>query len=765
MCKSLSKSNACRDDLPRVVAILAAIFVSCSTACVAAIFEFDKTDDGFRISTTNYVLRIQSEGFRHSFARPNGPVIAPPHSESGLVFAGSPAAKTQLKLNNETRVVFEVENQEGIPALLEIEPNQHFVRFSLSTSRKGRILARTGGIGPSFGLGDHFGVRRRAAVRTTTEATGYINEGMRAAQDAGIRLVSNFLIAPGAGFAVLNIEPNLKIVRVTDNECAQGVTSSDVMPALYYFIGTTREIYKEFLDARNRHGYRFYRPKYEWFGVGWEAWGALAWETNQKTVTENVDRYLELGYPLSWMVVGSGFWPRHEPEFHATTSFGMWDDNLYPDPRALIEHYRNRGLKFIIGLRIAFITDGPYSAEGASKGYFITENGTPKVFKISFPKSPVYLLDTKNAEAIRWYIDLCQKWLDYGVDGFKEDLYGYGKYIFPDDKIDPVNVALMDRGVYVMGRNGYLGSPMDLHRYDDFNWDQNQDRGPINGLAFAYSGFPYVYPDIIGGTMTIRSLPPLTDPKLKRYFMRYAQYAALHPSMAVGFGPWNFQDPEVDRVMLDSAKLHARLHPMIYSAALDAFDTGFPHTFTPLPLLWPDDPEVYKLENTTRRSYQWLIGDSLLATPLYGDDCGTAETRDVYLPEGKWMDWDTGEIFKGPRTLQSFALPPGKTPLFVGGSGIVVEQDLQTKRLRAFVYPVSERGANMRFTHPDGNSLSRVQNDADFTNSPKLKVRNATTGKTEPFTHTERTRAISFEIQPGHDYVVENTGERQELPR
>ena len=59
-------------------------------------------------------------------------------------------------------------------------------------------------------------------------------------------------------------------------------------------------------------------PKYEWFGVGWEAWGALAWDTNQRTVIENVSRYLDLGFPLRWMVIGSGFWPRHEPRFHAT---------------------------------------------------------------------------------------------------------------------------------------------------------------------------------------------------------------------------------------------------------------------------------------------------------------------------------------------------------------------------------------------------------------------------------------------------------------
>jgi alpha-glucosidase (family GH31 glycosyl hydrolase) len=726
------------------------------SAHASALFSFEDSDTEARISTTNYVLRINKAGFRHSFEKPDGTVIAPPHAKSGLVFGGSPATSSEVKVKSESRVIFEVRNEAGDVAVVEVQPDANYVRFGVSAPRVGPILARTSGIGPSFGMGDHFGVRRRAAVRETTEATGYTNEAMRADQDVGPRLISNFLISPGRGLAVLNIEPKPKIIRVLPDECAQGVSSADSMPALYYFLGTTEQIYREFLDARNRHGYKFYRPKYEWFGLGWEAWGALAWDTNEKTVTENVNKYLDLGYPIKWMVVGSGFWPRHDTNLLSTTSFGMWDTNLYPNPRQFIKQFKDRGIKFIIGLRIAFIVDGPYSAEGVEKGYFRQENGKAKVFKIAFPRSPVYLLETTNPEAVQWYVELCQKWLDYGVDGFKEDLFGYGKSLPADDRIDPVNVALMDRGVYIMGRNGYLGSPADIHRYDDFNWNQHQDRGPINGLAFAYSGFPYVYPDVIAGTMTLKSIPPLTDPKLKRYFMRYAQYAAVNPVMGMGYGPWNFKDAEVDRVVLEAALLHDRLQPMIYSDALDTADTGFPYSFTPLPLLWPDDPEVYKLENTTRRSYQWLLGRSLLATPVYGDDCGTADTRDVYLPAGKWMDWDTGEIYEGPKTLAKFPLPPGKTPLFVGGPGIIVEQKPRSTTLQAAVFPVSAKGAHLRLTHPNARSVSHISNNADDLNTTEtLEVMDRRTGKAVSFERT-KVGAIVFPITEGHDYTIQN---------
>jgi alpha-glucosidase (family GH31 glycosyl hydrolase) len=76
----------------------------------------------------------------------------------------------------------------------------------------------------------------------------------------------------------------------------------------------------------------------------------------------------------------------------------------------------------------------------------------------------------------------------------------------------------------------------------------------------------------------------------------------------------------------------------------------------------------------------------LLATPLYGNDYDTASSRDVYLPAGKWMDYDTGNLYTGGRLLPSFPLPVGKTPLFVGGPGILIEREGQ--QIVARVYPI-----------------------------------------------------------------------------
>lgn len=724
-------------------------FMATTGRCFA--FEVKETNGIIIVATPIYRLEITKENFRYGISRPDGTVIAPPNAEFGLEFGGGHSVATALQSSAPGRVLLEVTNDKGERARVEIEPSEHHARFSVTQSQTNRILARLGGISPAFGLADH-----AAFGRTNTDVTGYSDGNFRAQEPPGQkRLISNFIISPRRGIAMVNMEKGLKLVRVREDDAAQGVAAAAQMPALYYFIGTPEEIYAAYLKARNREGYPVYQPKYEFFGVGWEAFGALGWRTNEKTVTENVERYLNMGYPLEWMVVGSGFWPNENPDLCATTSFGMWDKARYPDPKAFIERFKKHGLKLFLGLRISFIKDGPYSAEGVAKGCFLKENGEAKAWQLGFPKRPAYLLDGENPEAVRWYVGLCQKWLDFGVDGFKEDLFTYKVANMREGNIDPVNQKLMDKGVFVMGRNGYLGSACDVHRIEDFNFDQNQDRGPLNVLAFAYSGFPYAYPDITGGTFGEgRKMPPLTEPRMQTYMMRVAQFDSVNPCMAMGMGPWNFGSAQVEKVMLDAAKLHARLHPYIYSAAIDAYETGFPWTMTPLPLAFPNDPQVYGRENTAVRGYQWKIGRSLLACPLYGNDYATATTRDVYLPAGKWMDYDTGEIHIGPKLLKDFALPVGKTPLFVGGKGVVVMRDLPGESLVAVVYPIAPRGTSFRFTHRDGTTRSNIE----VANSTwtKLRVMDITDGKSVACQRDEKTGAIRFAITPGHNYRVQD---------
>jgi alpha-glucosidase (family GH31 glycosyl hydrolase) len=533
-------------------------------------------------------------------------------------------------------------------------------------------------------------------------------------------------------------------VRSTENEIAQGSNAANALDQLYFFFGDPKSIYRSWLQVRNETGYPVMKPSYPLFGVGWEAWGALAWNTNQQSVYEDVNHYLDLGYPLQWMIIGSGFWPRKDTLYHTTTSFGMWDPEKYPDPEGLIEHFRAKDMKVMLGLRIAFIVGGPFSEEGAEKGYFIMEDGAPKVFKIGFPRSPIYILDAHNPEAVAWYVDLCDRW---GVDGFKEDIYGYGKYLIRDDKLNPVNEALKEKGYLIMLRNNYLGSAGSMHRIEDFNYDTDQDRGAINTLIYPYCGLPFSYPDIIGGLFGGTNFDGEVSPRIKKYMMRSSMWASVHPTMAMGKGPWHFKDVQVDSVILKAAGLHDRLQPYMYSQAIRFYRDGFPWTMAPLPVVFPDDPKVHGRENNVDRGYQWMIGDALLATPLYGENYETDTTRDVYLPEGRWIDYETGEVFDGPVMLAGFELPLEKTPLFVGGTGIVVEK--ADDDLKARIYPISQNVSTV-FYDEDGETSSAITVERpDWENVVVTNVSDGTQVSGQWVRY-----AYEFDLRAGHNYTI-----------
>jgi len=697
---------------------------------------FQAGDTTLIIEPVPMKITVDSSGIPALSAHRNGDLLLgdPDHPEPASIVARSTGVNGYP--------VLIVRTTSGRSARVTIALTPHQIDFHVQPSEPEAVLMRFSPLHPGFGLGDHAVVGRS---NFTTDITGYSNNHFLSGQGLA-RMVSNFVIYPKQKVAWLIWEPGIKIIRSTEQECTQGSRFVDDSVRFSIFLGEPREIYRQFLQSRNLYRYPVMKPKYDFFGVGWEAFGALGWKTNQNTVTENVDHYLRDGFPLKWMIVGSGFWPNDEARMRETTSFGLYDPKRYPNPMSFVAHFHSEGLKYLQGLRTTFITDGPFAAEGVKDNYFVEEEGRSKVMKFSWPKSPHYLLDWHKPEAINWFVQLASRWGDYGIDGYKEDVYGFESYDLADDKLNWIDQGLMRKGYYVMGRNLYLASPSDLHRIDDFNYNQNQDRGPVNALALAYSGLPLIYPDIVGGPIDERGSDTTVTSRLKTYMMRNAQWASVHCSMGMGQGPWTFNDPVVEKVILEAARLHDRLQPYFYSQAIRFYLEGYPWTMAPLPLAFPDDNHVYGRENDQIRGYEWMIGDALLATPLYGNDYATAITRDIYLPRGIWIDYDMGQAYSGPTTLSHFALPPGKTPLFVGGSGVVVEK--RGSSLVARIFPV-DKVAETVFFYPDGKSTSHIR--LHITDWKHISVQTSSGIKQRG---EWRQHAFEFVISPDVDYEL-----------
>jgi alpha-glucosidase (family GH31 glycosyl hydrolase) len=115
-------------------------------------------------------------------------------------------------------------------------------------------------------------------------------------------------------------------------------------------------------------------------------------------------------------------------------------------------------------------------------------------------------------------------------------------------------------------------------------------------------------------------------------------------------------------------KLKSELIPYTYSIAREAV-TGLPM----IRAMFLAYPNAYTKGTSTQ--YQYLYGPSFLVAPIYqatkSDDKGNDIRNGIYLPEGIWIDYFTGEKYNGNSILNSFDAPLWKLPVFVKNGAII----------------------------------------------------------------------------------------------
>lgn len=115
-------------------------------------------------------------------------------------------------------------------------------------------------------------------------------------------------------------------------------------------------------------------------------------------------------------------------------------------------------------------------------------------------------------------------------------------------------------------------------------------------------------------------------------------------------------------------KMKSELMPYTYSAAEEAVD-GLPI----MRAMFLDYPNAYTYGKATQ--YQYMYGDYFLVAPIYQDTRADEQGNDVrngiYLPEGVWIDYLTGDKYEGNRILNDFDAPLWKLPVFVKSGAII----------------------------------------------------------------------------------------------
>lgn len=145
-------------------------------------------------------------------------------------------------------------------------------------------------------------------------------------------------------------------------------------------------------------------------------------------------------------------------------------------------------------------------------------------------------------------------------------------------------------------------------------------------------------------------------------------------------GPYVHGDPYtgVSRMYL---KMKAMMMPYIYTNAYAAANIETGNGDKGLPMIramfleFPEESYAYTKEGS---QYQYMWGENLLVAPLYqdtnADEMGNDVRNGIYLPGGEdtiWIDYFTGEQYRGGQVLNNFDAPLWKIPLFVKNGAII----------------------------------------------------------------------------------------------
>ena len=158
-------------------------------------------------------------------------------------------------------------------------------------------------------------------------------------------------------------------------------------------------------------------------------------------------------------------------------------------------------------------------------------------------------------------------------------------------------------------------------------------------------------------------------------------------------------------------KLKSELIPYTYSIAKEAVD-GLPIVRA----MFLEYPNTYTKGKNTQ--YQFLYGPSFVVAPIYqatkSDSLGNDIRNNIYLPEGEWIDYFSGDLYEGNRIINNFVSPLWKLPVFVKNGAIIPMANPNNN--------VSEINKNLRIyeIYPHGNTSFTEYDDDGVSEAYKL---------------------------------------------
>lgn len=405
----------------------------------------------------------------------------------------------------------------------------------------------------------------------------------------------------------------------------------------------------------------------------------------------------------------------------------------FDDPEGMISDLDDQGFKVSLWQLPYFVPKNDLFPEILNKGLYVKNK------KGNVPYEDA-VLDFSNPETVDWYQSKIKGLLDLGVGAIKVDfgeaapvdgLYASGKTGFYEHNLYPLryNKAVADITKEVTGENiiwarsTWAGSQRyPLHWGGDAANTNTAMAATLRaGLSIGLSGFTFWSHDI-GGFVT------RTPEDIYRRWLPFgllSSHSRTHG--APPKEPWEYNEDFNDAFRL-ATEMRYKLMPYIYAQAKHSSENGLP-MMRALFVEYPDDAGSWLVDD------EYLFGQDMLVAPLFEN----VTSRDVYLPGGKWIDYQSRKVYeKGWHHIEAGEIP---AVVLVRDGAVIPHiklaqstQDMNWSELDLKVYAADSKSAKGYVCLPSDQKLVevylnksgssfRLNNNPLEENGVKLKVK------------------------------------------
>jgi hypothetical protein len=373
-------------------------------------------------------------------------------------------------------------------------------------------------------------------------------------------------------------------------------------------------------------------------------WWSRYWAYTQDELTELIEDFERHELPFSVCIVDMDWHVTQTGNKSSGWTGYTWNRQLFPDPEGFLRYAHDKGLKISLNLHPAegiHPHEEQYPAMAERLG-IDPKTEAPVVFEITDPAFAAAYFEVLHHPYEKMGVDFW--WIDW-QQGQKSALAG----------LDPLwlinHLHFHDLGrdskrrPFIFsrwGREGHQRYPIGFSGDTYVTWDSLAFQTYMTPTAsnIAYGWWSHDIGGHTGGAQ---------DSEL---FARWVQFGVfspinrLHVSKGMFYDrrPWIFEDADTLRVIRDALQLRHAFVPYLYTMARRAHAGSIP-LIAPMYYEWPEQDAAYACPQ------QYLFGTELIAAPFVtpADETTGLSRQVVWLPEGEWTHFFTGERFEGDR--------------------------------------------------------------------------------------------------------------------